>query len=289
MDSTTGDSTGTAAAAPAPTLFEVADEFSRFFRLRLEQFDGPIDLLLHLVKQNELSIEKISLAQVAQQYFLCIKDAAYIDLELAGEYLLMAATLLSIKSSVLLNQPVELVEDEEGNLVDPHEELLRRLREAQVYKEGALKLGGRALLGVDVFAASGSLESVEPPPLRLKQHDPLLLGIAFKKLLERAGEEQTFTITIDSVSIVERMMELMNRLSAAGGRIAFGVLLGDVRSRGQLIGSFVAMLELCKRRAIVVMQFEIFGEIEILAAGQEIQSGAELYVGVEELRQGIAQ
>ncbi|RIL11386.1 MAG: segregation/condensation protein A, partial [Proteobacteria bacterium] len=106
------------------------DAYAHFFEVKLDVFDGPIDLLLHLVKQNELPIEKVSLAKVASQYLECLEKMRYFDLDVAGEYLVIAATLVSIKSSILLNQPVELVEDEEGNLVDPHEELLNRLREA---------------------------------------------------------------------------------------------------------------------------------------------------------------
>jgi segregation and condensation protein A len=91
------------------------DAYSRFFEVKLELFDGPLDLLLHLVKKKELPIEKVSLSEVTGQYLECIKSLRYYDVEVAAEYLVIAATLLSVKASVLLNEPVELVPDENGD------------------------------------------------------------------------------------------------------------------------------------------------------------------------------
>ncbi|RMG40782.1 MAG: segregation/condensation protein A, partial [Candidatus Dadabacteria bacterium] len=194
------------------------EEYSHFFEVRLDLFSGPIDLLLHLVKQNELPIEKLSLAEVTAQYLECIETMRRYDLEVAGEYLVIAATLLSIKSSLILNEPVEMVEDEEGNLVDPHEELLRRLREAEVYQEGARKLAGYHLLGYEVFAAPSSLKRYKAAEVQFKEHDPMLLGRAFKKLLENAVPESEMEITLEAVSIVERMMDVLRILQERAGR-----------------------------------------------------------------------
>jgi segregation and condensation protein A len=101
-----------------------AENYSRFFEVNLELFDGPLDLLLHLIKKRELPIEKVSLAEVTGQYLECIKSLRYYDVEVAAEYLVIAATMLSVKASVLLNDPVELVPDENGEMIDPHEVLL---------------------------------------------------------------------------------------------------------------------------------------------------------------------
>ena len=226
------------------------EEYSHFFQVKLDIFDGPIDLLLHLVKQNELPLEKVSLAQVAQQYLGCIEMMRQYDLEIAGEYLVIAATLLSIKSSLMLNEPVSLITDADGNLVNPHDELLRRLREAEVYKEGAFKLSSQKLLGVDVFSAPGSLDGVPEPPVRYLDHDPMLLGKAFRKLLLKAGEEPKFFITVDPVSIVERMMSVLDKLKQAQGPVRFESLIPDLTSRMSIIGTLIALLELCKRQAI---------------------------------------
>lgn len=240
------------------------DEFTHFFTVRLDQFDGPIDLLLHLVKQNELEIEKLSLARVTEQYLGCLERARDIDLEIAGEYLVIAATLISIKASVLLNEPVQLVEDEDGNLVDPHEELLERLREAEVYKEGARMLGARDFLGLDVFAKPPSLRGLPTPPIKYKEHDPILLGKAFKQLIDQAGaDSRLYTVTLESVSVVEIMMSALDRLRHLGHEIAFVDLVPDTTSVMSILGTFIAMLELCKRQVIVVRQEGQYGDITV--------------------------
>ena len=244
--------------------------FGEAFQVRLELFDGPIDLLLHLVKQEELPIEKLSLAQVADQYMGYLEGLRDLDLELAGEYLLIAATLVSIKSSVLLNEPPELVQGEDGALVDPHEELLRRLREAQVYKDGAGCLAGRPVLGVDVFAPAG-VPADSDELVTYRQHDALLLGRAFMKLLQKSGgDENLITISVDAISIVERMVTILNVLKSAGGSLPFEELIPQPITRATIISSFVALLELCKRSAIWVRQEGAFGALTIALSGAEV-------------------
>jgi segregation and condensation protein A len=256
---------------------------AHFFEVRLDIFDGPIDLLLHLVKQNELSIEKISLSQVTSQYLMCIEAMRYFDLEVAGEYLVIAATLLSIKSSILLNEPVQLVDDGDGNLIDPHEELLRKLREAAIYRDGARALEARDLLGFDVFPASASLDEIEPPPVKYKPHDAILLGKAFKKIIERLEREKPgFSITIEHVSIVERMRSMLDMLEKNGGRLAFHDMFKDSATKGSVVASFVAILELCKRQVIVVQQGAIFEEIYIaVASNADALSSAPVAITVD--------
>lgn len=251
-----------------PASSNLTDEFSHFFEVRLDLFDGPIDLLLHLVKKNELPIEKVSLAEIANQYLLCLEQAKYLDLEIAGEYLVIAATLLSIKSSLLLNEPVEFVADEDGNLIDPHQELLERLRAAAIYRDGALQLGERKLLGVDVFANTLEFENIEPISGGFVDHDPYLLGRAFKRLLAQAGDkEPLYMVTVDSVSIVERMMAVVDALQKSGGRLIFQKLIPDLTSRGSIISTFLALLELAKRGAISIAQEKNFDEISIVLSG----------------------
>lgn len=239
------------------------EEYPHFFQVKLDLFDGPIDLLLHLVKVNELPIEKVSLAEVTDQYLNCLEEMRRFDLEIAGEYLVIAATLLSIKSSILLQEPVELVEDDSGSLVDPHDELLRRLKEAEVYKEGANSLGSRGLYGIDVFPGSASLKDVKSAPTTFKDHDPMLLGMAFQKLLKEAkGEEDVYTIELESVSIVERMMEVLNILRESSDKVQFKSLVPDLTRKSSIISTFIALLELCKRQVIHVQQ-ETHAGIEV--------------------------
>ena len=242
-------------------------EAGHFFEVRLDLFDGPIDLLLHLVKMRELPIEKVSLAAVSAQYLECVESIRHFDLEIAGEYLLIAATLLSIKSSVLLGEPATLVEDADGNLIDPHEELLQRLRDAAVYKDSAGQLGRMPILGMDVFSAPSLLDEIEGPPVSFKNHDPILLGQAFRKLLEGAKDIVSFDVHYDPVTIVQRMMEIIDSIKTSGGVVGFESLVPEIRSRASIITTFIALLELCRRQAIQIRQDESFEKIYVALAG----------------------
>lgn len=251
--------------------FEGITAAGTFFEVRLDAFDGPIDLLLHLVKGNELSIERISLAAVTGQYLTCIEQMQDLDLDIASEYLLVAATLLSIKAAVLLHDPIELQGELEDNLPDPHRELLERLRAAQVYKEGAERLGKMDILGVDVFHRPPTLGEFESPEETYRSHDSMLLGQAFRKLLERVGKEGfLLRFEVDSVSVVERMVSILDSLKNSNGPLEFSKLLTDVGSRIAIVNSFIAILELCRRNAIIVVQDNSFEEIRIGLSGTVI-------------------
>ncbi|MEZ4754302.1 MAG: segregation/condensation protein A [Bdellovibrionota bacterium] len=247
------------------------DGFSHFFEVSLDQFSGPIDLLLHLVKLNELEIEKLALAKVASQYLACINRAKNYDLEVAGEYLVIAATLLSIKSSLLLDDPIEFVTNEDGELVNPHDELLFRLREAEVYKEGADLLGNFARLGEEVFDSPPKLRGIPSPPEKFKDHNPLLLGKAFGKLLAGLdGEANLYRVSLESISIVDRMIEVLKFLKIAKEAVVFYKLVPDLTSKSSIVGTLCALLELCKRQAIKVRQDSDEDEIMIALSGADL-------------------
>ncbi|NLF24194.1 MAG: segregation/condensation protein A [Deltaproteobacteria bacterium] len=268
------------------TAFE---EYNHFFSVKVERFDGPIDLLLHLVKSRELPIEELSLAQVAAQYLECIESLRHVDLDVAGEYLVIAATLISIKAAVLLNEPVELVPDEEGNLINPHDELLLRLREAEVYKQGAELLLKRDYLGIDVFSPPSVLKHLPAPAAApLLPHSPMLLGKVFRKLLEKVDDGASlYTVMVESVSVIERMVQILDLLEAADGPVEFERLIPNViNSRGMLIASFVALLELCKRQAIYVSQSETFEQIFVGLAADKIDL-SQLSSEFDEPQQGM--
>ncbi len=251
-------------------------EFGHFFQLNLDLFSGPIDLLLHLVKSRELPIEKVSLAEVCDQYLTCVDAVTSFDLDLAGEYLVIAATLLSIKASVLLGEPVVFEKDDDGNLFDPHEELLKKLREAQIYRDSAAKLGEMDFFGLDVFASPGLMSRVEAPDAGYQDHDPQLLGKALRKLLERAAKGAPIEIKFDPVSIVQRMMEVLDHLNKEGGNLEFERLIPDLSSRGSIIQTFLALLELCKRQLICVKQDANFERIfVVLVTSQEQAASTE--------------
>lgn len=222
----------------------------------VELFEGPIDLLLHLVKQQELPIELVSLAKVAEQYLRALGEMQRLDLEIAGEYLVVATTLLSIKAAVLLNEPIDAetgLDSDDGTL-SPHEELLRRLREAAVYRLGAQELGRRDLLNIDVFQNLGMLD-IDLGPAPLKPHDTILLARALQRLVSRSEQaSKLLTITVDSVSITQRMMRVVDRLKASPGQVIELESLMEEQSVPALVGTFLALLELAKRQAIAVRQ-----------------------------------
>lgn len=281
-DLTAGNATALSASMSSAAMSVVADKVSEetgsvpssdaMFTVEVEHFLGPIDLLLHLVKKNELEIEKISLAYVADQYVECLQKMRSVDLEIAGEYLVIASTLLSIKSSVLLQEPVELELDEEGNLVDPHEELLLRLKEASIYLEGAAMLEDLPMYGREVFAPVSTISDLPTPPDSYRAHDPYLLGVAFKKLLEKRGEEEVrYQITLDSVSIVDQMMGVLELLKNAKAPMTFESLVSGTASgahlqRAYIVGTFIALLELSKRQVLLVQQDD--DEITVALKGQ---------------------
>jgi segregation and condensation protein A len=237
----------------------MVEDSAHFFEVKTESFDGPIDLLLHLVKKNELPIEKLSLYQISQQYFDCLDRMRHLDLEIAGEYLVIAATLLSIKSSILLNEPPEFVEDDEGKMVDPHLLLLEKIREAAVYKESAMALSQRNILGLDVFQNSALFDQIEPIPGKLKNHDPILLAKAFAKVLDKRKMR-----VLDIVQT--RHAQFINN-----GLISFDELIDSQASdTGTVVSTFLALLELAKRGAIAVSQADIDAAIMIGLADSNV-------------------
>ena len=160
--------------------------------------------------------------------------------------------------------------DETGSLVDPHEELLRRLRELETFRAAAGDLGTRPILGCDVFAAPAKGNKIDPSLIPLADHQADLLVRAFHSVLTKLGEKaRVFSITVDSVSVIERMRMVVDTIRIAGGAATFSRLLGDVRERSKAIGVFCALLELCKRRMIVVTQEGPCAEISIRLADVE--------------------
>lgn len=233
--------------------------YDTLFTVKIEDFEGPLDLLLHLVKKNELELEKISLALIANQYLECLKDIENIDIELAGEYLVIATTLVSIKSSILLNEPVELVINEDGELVNPHDLLLQQLKEAQIYKDGVDFLDKLPVYNIDIFSPKSSLKKIKNEDAPLKQHDALLLGKALKRVLMINKEARNlYHVTLESVSIADKMnfvIKFLNNKSALKQGATFTEILGESKnSLADTIATFVSLLELAKRQVIKVYQ-----------------------------------
>ena len=224
------------------------------YAVKLPAFEGPLDLLLHLIRQNEVEITEISIARVSEQYLEYLELMESLNLDIAGEYLVMAATLALIKSRMLL--PPEESEDEEE--IDPRADLIARLLEYQRFREAAETLSQRRMLGRDVFRATGL------PPERLPESErEIEVGLfelleAFRHALAEApGTEQIHEVEIEVVTVRERMFVVMARLDEASSleftRI-FETENGDAPNRSVLVATFLAILELARLSALRIYQ-----------------------------------
>ncbi|MGH7831227.1 MAG: segregation and condensation protein A [Candidatus Binatia bacterium] len=225
--------------------------------VKLEIFEGPLDLLLHLIKKIEVSITDIPIATITEQYLATLEVMQSLSLDVAGEFLVMAATLVHIKSRMLLPpQEEEADDDEEG---DPKEELIRRLLEYQRFKEAAQSLEGQEILRRDVFtrpsAAPEAVEAVEFERLSLFD-----LIAALRHVLEQLPEERIHEVVLERVSVREKMNLLLDDLHRKG-KVVFQSLFEQATSRLEVVVTFLAMLELIKMRAVRVWQEERLGPI----------------------------
>lgn len=236
------------------------------YSVHLDKFDGPMDLLLHLIKKNELDICDISIAVITRQYLEFIKLMKDLNLEVAGDFLVMAATLLQIKSRQLLPQidPDEPEEEE----ADPRNELVRRLQEYQQYKEAGMVIGARALLGREVF-----LRIATEPVLTTAQNveGPLEVSLfelvdVFRLLLQRIPVESFHDVAPgDSLSIADCINEILSLLQERD-TISFDDLTRDENSRERVIVTFLAILELCRLKLIRIFQGSEHGSIWFVPA-----------------------
>ena len=226
----------------------------------LEAFEGPLDLLLYLIRKANLDILDIPMAPLTQQYLGYVEAMRRHNLELAADYLLMAATLLEIKSRMLLPRPKRVDEDDEH---DPREELVRRLLEYEQMKLAALRLDALPRIERD-FDAVGVLvveRIVERLP-EVSLHD---LQLAWLALMKKAKLTQHHTVRQEELSVREHMSLMLRRL-AAGGFVAFEAVFDPEHGRAGLVVGFLAMLELVKERLVVVTQVEPMAPIYVKLA-----------------------
>jgi len=237
-----------------PSALAYTDPSASPYAVNLQVFEGPLDLLLHLIRINEVEITDIPIARVAEQYLEYLDVMRELDLDVVGEYLLMAATLAWIKSRMLL--PAET--DEEGEEVDPRAELVARLREYQVFKEVAGELGERRLLGRDVFDASAP----GPVPPSSAERD-VEVGIfelieAFRSALKRTGPAgMPHEIEVEAVTVRDRMVAVMEALGARDSIEFDGVLStedGPSVRRAVIVATFLAILELTRLEVLRIFQ-----------------------------------
>ncbi|MCJ7749066.1 MAG: segregation/condensation protein A [Desulfobacterales bacterium] len=230
------------------------------YTVRLEMFEGPLDLLLHLIHKNELDITNIPIALITEQYLEYLKLMKVLNLDMAGEYLLMASTLLYIKSKMLLPASSEEGE-EEGE--DPRAELVRRLLEYQKYKEAAAELEKRPMLDRDVFLRSTPMEVEDAGEEERVEVNLFELIEAFRKILERVKTEEFHEVILDRLSVEEKAQEIFSLLQREKRSMAFHLLFPEQASRRVIIITFLAILELVKMKLVRVFQLTPFETIRI--------------------------
>ena len=232
--------------------------------ITLDKFEGPLDLLLHLIRKEEMDIYQIEIAQITAQYLAFIDAMQSLNLDIAGEYLVMAATLLHIKSRMLL--PVheeEILEEEE---LDPRAELIRRLLEYQRYKDAAVTFAALPQLDRDIFLAAPVVEDgVEEESLELEPVGLYALVEAFRDLLKKAPKDFVHEVTAEHLSVTERIQTILNRLQERP-QLPFSELLPVSLVRSEVVVMFLAMLELVKMNLVKIYQNSRCAEIWLAPA-----------------------
>ncbi len=225
------------------------------YNVRLDIFEGPLDLLLHLIKKNEVDIYDIPIATITEQYIGVLDMMKEMNLDVAGEFLVVAATLVHIKSKMLLPVDAEAEGAEEEGL-DPRAELVRRLLEYQRYKDAAIELNGRLMLGRDVFFKG------TPVPLDELEEEAGLVNVSvfdlmesLKAILLRAPKERTMEFTAERFKIADKINYVMEVVGNAKSA-EFTSLFPLAAMRGEIIVTFLAILELAKMLLIKIHQTE---------------------------------
>lgn len=236
-------------------------------KVQLEIFEGPLDLLLYLVKKEEVDIYEVNLTKIATQFIEYVELMKELDLDIAGEFLVMAATLMYIKSRELLpkNQQTEIPEEEDEE--DPRWELIRQLVEYKKFKDAAAKLQERELVQEQIYARiPGRPEfTVEPSNVRPEVSIFDLVN-AVNAVLKRYGQRpQTRDVFEDRWTVSEKI-ELVGNLVRQRERLRFSELFESAASRVEVIVTFLALLELIRLKQLRIEQPEAFAEIEITVA-----------------------
>ena len=223
----------------------------------LEAFEGPLDLLLYLIRKQNFNILDIPLADVTRQYLAYVEQIRKHNLELASEYLLMAAMLIEIKSRMLL-PPRKSEDGKEAE--DPRAELVRRLLEYERIKLAAAQLDSLPVLGRDFLRGQVMIEQTLTP--RLPDVDPADLRAAWADILQRAKLNQHHRITREQLSVRQYMSLVLKRLQ--GRRfVEFHELFDTTRGQAVIVVTYIAMLELCRERLLEVTQAEAFAPIYV--------------------------
>ena len=253
------------------------------FVVNLEQYEGPLDALLDLIKTQRLDILDIPVARITEQYLESLKRAESLNVELHAEFVLMAATLIHIKSKVLLPTPPTVDEDAPS---DPREDLVNLLLEREKFMQAAQMLGEKRVIEENVWtavAAESGDDDDEAPELHVSLFD---LVQTFGEVLERLESQPVVEMTGEPVSVASRILYLKNLLQSDDQPVRLREVLLRQRVPRAVIATFLALLEMVKAQAIEIRQSELFGEFTIQKHGnfdQAFRSGELLPASDSEL------
>lgn len=251
------------------TQLEKLDELQALagqdYRVNLAVFEGPLELLLYLIKRDDLDIYDIPIAFILQEYMNYVDTLKELDIDLAGDFLLMAADLTHIKSRMLLPEEKSDEAEEEN---DPRADLVRRLLEYQQYREAAQYLDKTPQLGRDIFVQQEP-ERVEPSNDGPIESDVFQLIEAFGKLLARVPAKNFHGVGIDRISVNQRIYQLMERISK-DMTVALSALLEPPFEKHTIVVTFLALLEMCRLKIVKIYQVERCGELYLRGVMEEI-------------------
>ncbi len=235
------------------------------YKVKLEVFEGPLDLLLYLIKKEEVDIYDIPIERITNQYMEYLSLMQLLNLEVAGEFLVMAATLMYIKSRMLLpaDQQVTDTEAEEGE--DPRWELIRQLVEYKKFKEAALQLGRREDEQANLFPRQSPETGIEAPKeVPLAEVSIFDLIAAFNEVLKKASAREDFReIYEERFTVSDKIEEILYSLRDRS-QILFRELFQETATRSEVVVTFLALLELIRLKRLRVQQMEAFGEIHVV-------------------------
>ena len=235
-------------------------------KIKLDVFDGPLDLLLYLIKRNEVDIHDIPIDSIAEQYMEYLELMRMLDLNIAGEFIVMAATLMLIKSRMLL-PPEERPEEEGDEGEDPRWDLVRQLIEYRKFKDAASFLEDREKHQEDLFGLGGEVDVDMPAELAF--HDVSLFDLiaAFNAALKRAPQEDFGEVFGTSFSVADKIESLLKAVRERKS-IPFSSLFEKMRIREEIVCTFLALLELIRLRHLKAVQMDRFAEITIMIADE---------------------
>jgi segregation and condensation protein A len=235
------------------------------YKVKLEIFEGPLDLLLYLIKRDEIDIYDISLERITRQYLEYLQAFKELNIEVAGEFVVMAANLIYLKSRSLL--PVDQQPpDEDADEDDPRWDLIRQLIEYKKFKEAAAQLHLRALEQERIFTRDGGSPAVTETPLRLADVGIFQLIHAFQNVIKRVEAREDLQEIFGEHFTVSDKIDIILKRVANGASIRFSELFGDIVSRVEIVVTFLALLELIRLKQVRALQRGVFDEIEIAAA-----------------------